>query len=258
MAPGGSPSPFARRWLPLGLLMVALLYLTSTFLSPGAAVAPPRTHSVLPQVFGELRAQSASLDRSLLTARSQLNVARVRLESLAMRAQPIRAASTGLGSIARDLAHTQADSPQGSSATSSERTTNKIVGSNKCVGECRHGTCNSEIGRCDCEPFFSGPDCAAPLFPACSEQYGMRPHIAPCGIFAQPAFPTTCECMLQCFEQGLDARQECLVEPSPSEAMEDARERLKKLMNFMPMVANETVLRMTRQHAEESLSLIHI
>ena len=35
---------------------------------------------------------------------------------------------------------------------------------------CGEGTCNEDLGRCDCPPFKKGPKCAKPLFPACVDQ----------------------------------------------------------------------------------------
>ena len=44
-----------------------------------------------------------------------------------------------------------------------------------CAAGCEaRGTCNRELGRCDCPPFMGGDDCARPLFPACAEQWGLR------------------------------------------------------------------------------------
>ena len=74
---------------------------------------------------------------------------------------------------------------------------------------CGEGTCNEDLGRCDCPPFKKGPKCAKPLFPACVDQWGLKPPVAICGIHSQPAFPASCACVAQCHEMGLDARQEC-------------------------------------------------
>ena len=38
---------------------------------------------------------------------------------------------------------------------------------------CGDGTCNEDLGRCDCPPFKKGPKCAKPLFPACVDQWGV-------------------------------------------------------------------------------------
>ena len=88
-----------------------------------------------------------------------------------------------------------------------------------CAAGCAgRGTCNRHLGRCDCPPFYGGPDCAAPLFPACATQWGVfKPEVAVCGIHIQPAFPTTCDCLQQCHTLALDARQECVVDPRPGQ-----------------------------------------
>jgi len=95
--------------------------------------------------------------------------------------------------------------------------------SKQCHPECtRRGTCNLELGRCDCPPFYTGADCSEPLFPACVKQWGLAMPVASCGIHTQPAFPSSCECVWECHELGLDARQECLVEPKPGQTMAQA------------------------------------
>jgi hypothetical protein len=60
--------------------------------------------------------------------------------------------------------------------------------------------------------------------------------------------------MLQCFEQSLDARQECLVEPRIGEAMADAAARYKNKMSFMPMVADAAALQMTQRDAAATVA----
>ena len=77
---------------------------------------------------------------------------------------------------------------------------------------CGDGPCNEELGRCDCPPFKKGPKCGQPLFSKCVDQWGLKPPVAICGIHSQPAFPASCDCVEQCHEMALDARQECLVE----------------------------------------------
>ena len=127
--------------------------------------------------------------------------------------------------------------------------------SKQCHPECtRRGTCNLELGRCDCPPFYTGADCSEPLFPACVKQWGLAMPVAPCGIHTQPAFPSSCECVWECHELGLDARQECLVEPKPGQTMAQAAADVKSRMGWMPIVANETWLRRTRADADASAS----
>ena len=118
----------------------------------------------------------------------------------------------------------------------------------------RRGTCNRELGRCDCPPFFGGPDCSRPLFPACVEQWGMRPSVAVCGIHTQPAFPTSCDCLWECHGMAMDARQECVVEPAKGETMAQAEARVKQRMPWMPVIANESWLRRTKADAAATLS----
>ena len=118
----------------------------------------------------------------------------------------------------------------------------------------RIGTCDPTLGRCDCPPFMTGPNCSQPLFPDCVSQHGMRPPHAPCGIPIQPSFPVTCACLLQCHSLGLDARQECIVEREPGLSMEESFQKMRKAMPWMPMIANETLLARTRADATRSMS----
>ena len=128
------------------------------------------------------------------------------------------------------------------------------AGGHECVGGCGRGTCNLDLGRCDCPPFAKGAGCAEPLFPACVDQYGLKPAVAACGIHSQPAFPATCDCVIQCHELALDARQECVVEPAPGESMAAAERRTKAAIPWSPIIANETWLKRTRADAAASLA----
>lgn len=119
------------------------------------------------------------------------------------------------------------------------------------------GTCNRELGRCDCPPFLSGADCSQRLFPSCATQHGMSPPLDPCGIPVQPSFPATCGCLLECHSLALDARQECIVEVEAGRDMAASLERMKRRMPWMPMVANDSLLARTRADAEASISQKH-
>ena len=125
------------------------------------------------------------------------------------------------------------------------------------VTRCHHncefrGTCNLALGRCDCPPFYGGADCSVPLFPACVKQWGLLMPVAPCGIHTQPAFPSSCECVRQCHQLGLDARQECLVEPKPGQSLLQAAAEVKLQMGWMPYVANQSWLDRTLADAAAS------
>ena len=124
----------------------------------------------------------------------------------------------------------------------------------KCHKDCGlRGTCNEALGRCHCPPFYGGDDCSQPLFPSCVDQWGLKPPVAVCGIHIQPAFPTTCECVWECHSLGLDARQECVVDPKPGQTLEDARRSVKERMGWMPVIADEKELAMTRRDANVSI-----
>ncbi|KAK3263018.1 hypothetical protein CYMTET_28155 [Cymbomonas tetramitiformis] len=67
----------------------------------------------------------------------------------------------------------------------------------ECPSKCSEGgTCNPELGRCDCPPYPHGPPgapCATPLMPACE----LEPNfVTPCGT--APGGRTTCGCLEQC------------------------------------------------------------
>ena len=124
-----------------------------------------------------------------------------------------------------------------------------------CHPDCsKHGTCNAELDRCDCPPFFGGDDCTTPLFPSCVKQWGLTPPVAVCGIHTQPAFPSSCDCVWECHQLALDARQECVVENTPGQTMAAALRFNKERMGWMPMIANETWLARTRADAQRTLS----
>eukprot|EP00962_Isochrysis_galbana_P006169 scaffold1669_cov108-Isochrysis_galbana.AAC.8 len=237
-----------RRMLPIGLLLLCFAYLPAT-LHPSLSGS---THESAPASSGAVTLQLIDLVRSRAAAFGK---------SIEARGASLQSAERGLGR-AGQLPPPQQVQPAAGKATAAVPASTAAIGGpsgavpsiKACPGGCAAGTCNQDLGRCDCEPFYTGSDCADPLFPACVEQHGLRPHVAACGIHAQPAFPTTCECMLQCFEQGLDARQECLVEPRPGEAMAEAEARFKKEMSFMPMVADPAALQMTRRHAKETMA----
>ena len=62
-----------------------------------------------------------------------------------------------------------------------------------------------------CPPFYGGPDCAAPLFPACATQWGVfKPEVAVCGIHISP--PSRRRATAPAVPLALDARQECVVD----------------------------------------------
>ena len=126
--------------------------------------------------------------------------------------------------------------------------------SKPCAAGCStHGTCNEEVGRCDCPPYMGGDDCSVPLFPSCVDQWGLKPPVAPCGIHTQPAFPSSCECVWECHSLAHDARQECVVDPKPGQSMEAAKADVKQRMGWMPVIANATWLARTKADAAASL-----
>ena len=120
-------------------------------------------------------------------------------------------------------------------------------------GCAKHGTCNEDVGRCDCPPFYGGEDCTTPLFPSCVKQFGFEPPVAACGIHTQPAVPVTCDCVWECHQLAMDARQECVVEPAAGQSMEAALKQTKQQMGWMPVIANTTWLERTRADAQRTL-----
>ncbi|KAK3263955.1 hypothetical protein CYMTET_27275, partial [Cymbomonas tetramitiformis] len=60
-----------------------------------------------------------------------------------------------------------------------------------------HGTCNEELGRCDCPSNRSGVDCSVHLHQACEAQPG---YVTPC--HAEYGGVPTCECAFQCDKHG--------------------------------------------------------
>ncbi|KAK3280523.1 hypothetical protein CYMTET_11646 [Cymbomonas tetramitiformis] len=66
-----------------------------------------------------------------------------------------------------------------------------------CLAGCSgSGTCNLELGRCDCPPYPAGErgsPCAAPLLPACELVPGYN---TPCG--GGRGMRTSCQCLEQC------------------------------------------------------------
>jgi len=243
----GTPNTLVRRVLPLGLLVVGLLYIPTT-LRPQYGSAPQPGElaggtAAVKQLLDHAKAREAALLQSLHVTGSRLASARTNLDqATTAAAAPAPKALPAVAPVA-----VAAVPPAFASVSAAPP-----LGGRPCPGGCPHGTCNLDLGRCDCAPFYEGPDCATPLFPSCADQYGLKPTVAACGIHAQPSFPTTCECMAECYDQGLDARQECLVEPRPGETMHKAEARFKAKMPFMPMVANETVLAMTRVQARQA------
>ncbi|KAK3287878.1 hypothetical protein CYMTET_4632 [Cymbomonas tetramitiformis] len=65
----------------------------------------------------------------------------------------------------------------------------------RCHKDCTtYGTCNEELGRCDCPPFRSGEDCSQLATPACQLT---ADYLLPC-TYVSPGI-TTCACFEQCF-----------------------------------------------------------
>lgn len=79
-----------------------------------------------------------------------------------------------------------------------------------CAPGCEvHGTCNRELGRCDCPPLTAGEACEINLVPSCSRLWGLKLPAAPCQAFATEQtdyrdFPPSCECLAEC--QALNVR----------------------------------------------------
>ena len=84
-----------------------------------------------------------------------------------------------------------------------------------CAAGCEeHGTCNPELGRCDCAPFMGGEDCSRPLFAACAQSIGLRVVApAPC-VYERDKrrmAPVSCACLQECESLGLMNVRECYV-----------------------------------------------
>jgi hypothetical protein len=84
-----------------------------------------------------------------------------------------------------------------------------------CAAGCeKHGTCNPELGRCDCAPFMGGDDCSRPLFAACAQSIGLR-EVAPAPCVyerdKQRMAPVSCACLQECESLGLMNVRECYV-----------------------------------------------
>ena len=77
--------------------------------------------------------------------------------------------------------------------------------------------------------------------------------MAVCGIHTQPAFPSSCDCVWECHQLALDARQECVVEPSNGQSMEAAQRLTKQRMGWMPTIANATWLARTKADAARTI-----
>ena len=76
-----------------------------------------------------------------------------------------------------------------------------------------------------------GPDCMTQALPFVREAVGPRAaRRRVCGIHTQPAFPSSCDCVWECHQLALDARQECVVEPSNGQSMEAAQRLTKQRM----------------------------
>ena len=72
-----------------------------------------------------------------------------------------------------------------------------------------HGTCNRELGVCECMPLMGGPACDVGLVPSCRKLWGLDVPIPPCQALALEAFdyldfPPSCECLAEC--QALNVR----------------------------------------------------
>lgn len=73
-----------------------------------------------------------------------------------------------------------------------KETSEKLPGS-KCDPRCfENGSCNEELGRCDCLPNYSGPHCTEWAMPACHLSLSDPTYSAPCHL------PSTCSCTAQC------------------------------------------------------------
>lgn len=84
------------------------------------------------------------------------------------------------------------------------------ISSSPCAAGCEvHGTCNRELGRCDCPALRSGKACELNAVPSCRRMWGMDLPTPPCQAFATEQwdyrdFPPTCECLAEC--QALNLR----------------------------------------------------
>lgn len=73
-----------------------------------------------------------------------------------------------------------------------------------CPAGCElRGTCNRELGVCDCPPMTSGPACEDSAAPLCSRQWGLELPIPPCQALSTELgdfldFPPACECLAEC------------------------------------------------------------
>ena len=86
-----------------------------------------------------------------------------------------------------------------------------------CAPGCeKHGVCNTELGRCDCQPFMGGADCSRPLVAACAAAVGLDRSAAavpaPCVLDTLAInAPVSCECLMGCEALGLMGVRECYV-----------------------------------------------
>ncbi|KAK3288695.1 hypothetical protein CYMTET_3838 [Cymbomonas tetramitiformis] len=71
-----------------------------------------------------------------------------------------------------------------------------------CTPECKppYGSCNLELGRCDCKYGYGGDGCTQPLIPSCTLAGG---GVRPCTIVD---VPTSCACKRECSKTFWDAR----------------------------------------------------
>ena len=72
-----------------------------------------------------------------------------------------------------------------------------------------HGTCNRELGVCDCIAYMGGPACDVSLVPGCRKLWGLELPIPPCQALEMDlpenfGFPPSCECLAEC--HALNAR----------------------------------------------------
>eukprot|EP00897_Mesotaenium_endlicherianum_P002165 jgi/Mesen1/1977/ME000147S01071 len=96
-------------------------------------------------------------------------------------------------------------------------------GPKECAQGCsEHGTCNLELGRCDCLSGFAGPDCSEWALPSCHllAPRGNPEYYHPC------LFQTTCACALECERLKLPHSNTCYDERRPNGTVETDMERL--------------------------------